>query len=232
MHLIEQYIDAFVHLWYPHICLACGTDQLEKRNVLCTTCIQSLPYTEFSNELVNPIQKIFWGRVRFNYANSLLFFTKDSIVQLLITQLKYHQNKKAGWMLGRLMGIYILEKMNLNPIDYLMPIPITSYKKKQRNYNQAILLCEGIQSITGIPIVQDVLLKPYSSDSQTHKDRVKRMDAIGQSFVLEGSWKIKNKHILLIDDVLTTGATLEAAGMLMQDIDNIKLSLFTATYTI
>lgn len=232
MCFIKQYLDAFVHLWYPHICLSCGTDQLDKKNVLCNLCIQSLPYTDFNNEIDSPIQKIFWGRVYFTYANALLFFTKDSIVQLLITQLKYHQNKKAGWMLGRLMGICILEKMNKTPIDYLLPIPITPHKKKLRSFNQSELLCQGIQSITRLPILTDVLIKPYDSLSQTHKDRIKRMDAIGQSFVLEGSWKIKNKHVLLIDDVLTTGATLETAGMLLQDIDNIQLSLFTATYTI
>ena len=232
MRFVKQYLDAFVHLWYPHICLSCGTDQLTKNNVLCNRCIQSLPYTDFSNEIDNPIQKIFWGRVSFTYANALLFFTKDSIVQLLITQLKYHQNKKAGWMLGRLMGIYIQENMIGHGIDFLMPIPITLFKKKKRTYNQAILLCEGIQSITGIPIVDDVLLKPYSSDSQTHKDRIKRMDAIGQSFVVEQAWKLSNKHVLLIDDVLTTGATIEAAASILESYDLKKISVFTAAYTI
>ena len=232
MRFVKEYFDAFLHLWYPHICLSCGTDQLVKQNVLCNQCIQSLPYTDFNNEMDSPIQKIFWGRVSFTYANALLFFTKDSIVQLLITQLKYHQNKKAGWMIGRLMGIDILEKMEAYPIDYLLPIPITPHKKKQRNFNQSELLCQGIHSITGLPILTDVLLKPNDSQSQTHKDRIKRMDAIGQSFVLEAAWKLKNKHVLLVDDVLTTGATLEAAGMLLLDIENIQLSLFTATYTI
>lgn len=232
MHFIKQYLDAFVHLWYPHICLSCGTDQLTNKNVLCEKCIRSLPYTEFNNEIDNPIQKIFWGRVSFTYANALLFFTKESIVQLLITQLKYHQNKKAGWMLGRLMGLYIQERMIEYPVDCLIPIPITPNKKQLRSFNQSELLCQGMQSITGLPILTDVLIKPYDSQSQTHKDRVKRMDTIGQSFVIESAWKLKNKHVLLVDDVLTTGATLETAGMLLQDIENIQLSLFTATYTI
>ena len=232
MRLIKQYLDAFLHLWYPHICLSCGTDQLRKKNVLCNQCVDSLPFTEFENDQENPIQKIFWGRVSFTFANTLLFFTKESIVQLLITELKYHQNKKAGWMLGRLMGNYIQEKMSQQNIDFLIPIPITPFKKKKRNYNQAILLCEGIQSITGIPILEDVLLKPYSSDSQTHKDRIKRMETIGQSFVVEQAWKLSNKHILLIDDVLTTGATLEAAASILDGYDLKKISVFTAAYTI
>lgn len=232
MCFMKQYLDAFVHLWYPHICLSCGTDQLAKKKVLCDPCIHSLPYTNFSNEIDNPIQKIFWGRVPFTYANALLFFTKDSIVQLLITQLKYHQNKKAGWMLGRLMGLFILEKMNGIPIDYLIPIPISYHKKKLRNFNQSELLCQGIQYITGLPILTDVLLKPYDSPSQTHKDRIKRMDAIGQNFVVQQASKISNKHILLIDDVLTTGATLEAAASILEAYDLRKISVFTATYTI
>ena len=230
--MLSTYIDAFVHLWYPHICLACGTDLLEKKNVLCAHCIQSLPYAEFENTEDNPIQKIFWGRVSFSFANTLLFFTKDSVVQLLITELKYKQNKKAGWMLGRLMGIYINEITREDSIDFLVPIPITNNKLKNRGYNQSTILCQGIQSITGLPIMEDVLLKPFESQSQTHKDRIKRMDAIGQSFVLEKASTLKNKHVLLVDDVLTTGATIEAIATILQQTDVKKISVFTATYTI
>ena len=230
--MLRSYIDAFVHLWYPHICLACGTDLLEKKNVLCAHCIGALPYVEFDNTEDNPIQKIFWGRVQFSFANSLLFFTKDSVVQLLVTELKYKQNKKAGWMLGRLMGMYINEVIKEDPIDFLIPIPITNTKLKKRGYNQSTILCQGIQSITGMPILEDLLLKPFDTQSQTHKDRVNRMDAIGQSFVVKQTSTLKNKHVLLIDDVLTTGATIEAAANILQQSALKKISVFTATYTI
>ncbi|MEY4456959.1 MAG: hypothetical protein RLY15_1223 [Bacteroidota bacterium] len=232
MHFLQPYLDAFVHLWYPHICLSCGTDQLEKKNVLCNHCIDTLPYTEFENSATNPIHKIFWGRVSFYYANTLLFFTKDSVVQLLITELKYHHNKKAGWMIGRWMGYYIVEKMREASIDALIPIPISPSKKKKRKYNQAQLICEGIQSITGLPILENVLVKPYESASQTHKDRIRRMEAIGQSYILQHEDTIKNKHILLVDDVLTTGATIEAASTALSSAEYKNLSVFTATYTI
>jgi ComF family protein len=232
MHFLQQYLDAFVHLWYPHICLSCGTDQLEKKNVLCNQCIDTLPYTEFDNEPDNPIHKLFWGRVSFQYANTLLFFTKDSIIQLLITELKYHHNKKAAWMLGRWMGFYIEEKMKEASIDALIPIPISPSKMKKRKYNQAQLICEGIQSITGLPILENVLIKPYESASQTHKDRIRRMEAIGQSYILQHEDSIKNKHILLVDDVMTTGATIEAACTALSSAEWKNLSVFTATYTI
>jgi ComF family protein len=212
--------------------LACGTDLLEKKNVLCADCIGALPYAEFDNTEDNPIQKIFWGRVEFSFANTLLFFTKDSVVQLLVTELKYKQNKKAGWMLGRLMGMYINEVIKEDPIDFLIPIPITNTKINKRGYNQATILCQGIQSITGLTIFEDLLLKPYDSQSQTHKDRVNRMDAIGQSFVVKQTSTLKNKHVLLIDDVLTTGATIEAAANILQQSALKKISVFTATYTI
>jgi len=232
MRILRSYIDAFVHLWYPHICLACGTDLLEKKNVLCADCIRALPYAEFDNTEDNPIQKIFWGRVQFSFANTLLFFTKDSVVQLLVTELKYKQNKKAGWMLGRLMGMYINEVIKEDPIDFLIPIPITNTKLNKRGYNQATILCQGIQSITGLTIFEDLLLKPYDSQSQTHKDRIKRMDAIGESFIVAHALALKNMHVLLVDDVLTTGATIEAAATILQQSDVKKISVFTATYTI
>ena len=232
MHFLQQYIDAFVHLWYPHICLSCGTDQLEKQNVLCKDCIHALPYADFENENNNPIHKIFWGRVSFEYANALLFFTKDSIVQLLITELKYHHNKKAGWMLGRWMGQYLMEHTKENPIDILIPIPITNAKYHKRKYNQSMLLCEGIQSVTEWPILNKIIRKPFESNSQTHKDRVNRMEAIGQSFILEDPNQLIDKHVLIVDDVLTTGATIEAAAQLLQTVAFKKLSVFTAAYTI
>lgn len=232
MRIVHSYFDAFVHLWYPHICLQCGTDQLDKQDVLCRPCINKLPYTEFENEWNNPIHKIFWGRVSFYYANALLFFTKDSIVQLLITELKYQQNKKAAWMLGRLMGHYMMEQMKTEPVDILIPIPISPSKKHQRKYNQAQLICKGIQSVTQLPIVEDLLIKPYESASQTHKDRIRRMEAIGQSFLVENAHKINNKHLLLVDDVLTTGATIEAACIALSNTEWKNISVFTATYTI
>lgn len=232
MHFLQQYLDAFIHLWYPHICLSCGTDQLEKKNVLCNHCIDTLPYTDFENKSSNPIHKIFWGRVPFHYANTLLFYTKDSVVQLLISELKYHQNKKAGWMLGRLMGHCLIKQVHTDPIDSLIPIPISPSKKNKRTYNQAQLICEGIQSITGLPILEHVLIKPLESDSQTLKDRIRRMETIGLSYILQHEETIKNKHILLVDDVLTTGATIEAASLALYKADYKKISVFTATYTI
>jgi ComF family protein len=150
----------------------------------------------------------------------------------LVTELKYKQNKKAGWMLGRLMGMYINEVIKEDPIDFLIPIPITNTKLKKRGYNQSTILCQGIQSITGMPILEDLLLKPFDTQSQTHKDRVNRMDAIGQSFVVKQTSTLKNKHVLLIDDVLTTGATIEAAANILQQSALKKISVFTATYTI
>lgn len=232
MHLIKAYWDAFVHLWYPHICLACGTDHLAKKNVMCSACIQSLPYTAFNNDKDNPVQKIFWGRVPFEFANTLVFFTKDSIVQLLLTELKYKQNKKAGWMLGKLMGLALVDPIKKYQIDCLVPIPITPSKLNIRTYNQAMILCEGIQSITALPILKDMLIKPFESKSQTQKDRIRRMDAIEESFMLVHAEALKNKHVLLVDDVLTTGATIEAAANCLAQSEVKKISIFTAAYTI
>jgi len=140
-----DYANAFIHLFYPHICLECGTDLVSSHTVLCTACENNLPFTDFFQIENNIIEKVFWGRGEITAAGAGLFFTKDSIVQILIFELKYKQNKKAGWLLGRIIGSTIQYLDRFNTIDLLIPIPITRKKERQRGFNQSIIICEGIQ---------------------------------------------------------------------------------------
>jgi len=229
---IKTYWNAFVHLCFPHICLQCGSDALDPSFVLCEDCIKKLPYCAFDNHSALPIEKIFWGRTSIIYANALLFFTKDSITQLLIAELKYKQNKKAGRMLGFLMGTFLLHSHKQDQIDFFVPIPMSKQKMRQRGYNQTEIICEGIQLVLNKPILTNIIAKNPSFDSQTKKTRWQRNMSHPPIFTIQNHHIIQSKNILVIDDVITTGATLEAACNCLAQAYPNSISVLSSAYTI
>ena len=229
---IRNYLNAFLHLLYPQICFGCGTDQVKKTMPLCNQCILDLPFTDFFSIHENPIEKIFWGRVPVQSAGALLFFTKDSLVQTLMTQLKYHHNKKVGILFGQLMGQAITAEKKFEQIDLLIPIPILPSKMNSRGSNQCQVVALGIQQVWNRPIMQDVLIKKSWSNSQTKKNRKARLQQVPDLFFLEKPTSIEGKHILLVDDVLTTGATLEAAIATLMAGSPASISIAVAAYTL
>jgi len=199
---------------------------------LCPKCIQDLPFTDFFNINENPVEKIFWGRVPVLHAGALLFFTKDSLVQTLMTQLKYHHNKKVGILFGRLMGEAIAAAEKFEQIDLTIPIPILHSKINSRGYNQSQVIAMGIQQVWNRPIFGDVLTKKSWSNSQTKKDRKARLQQVPDLFILNHPNSIEGKNILLVDDVLTTGATLEAAIATLMAGSPASISIAVAAYTL
>ena len=182
--------------------------------------------------LDNPIEKIFWGRAPVQQAGALLFFTKDSLVQHLIAQLKYQHNKKVGILFGTLMGKVLAAQANFHQVDLLLPIPIRSAKKNQRGYNQSLVIALGIQQVWNIPIDQKALQKSSWTGTQTKKNRHSRLASDAALFVLAHPSNIEGKNILLIDDVLTTGATLEAAVKCLMTGAPASVSIAVAAYTL
>ena len=229
---IRNYIDGFLHLLYPQICFGCGTDDVEKNSPLCAECIAALPVTEFFGMKDNPTEKIFWGRVPVDQVGALVFFTKDSLVQTLMAQLKYQHNKKVGILFGRLIGKEIATQENFAKIDLLIPIPISLWKINNRGFNQSHVIASGIQQIWHRPIATGILLKKGWTSTQTKKNRTTRLYAGPSLFTLTNSGQIKGKNILLIDDVLTTGATLEAAVQTLLDGQPASVSIAVAAYTL
>ena len=199
---------------------------------LCNACIHDLPLTDFFSINENPIEKIFWGRVPVQYAGALLFFTKESLVQTLITQLKYQHNKKVGILFGRLMGEAIAAQEKFQQIDMLIPIPILHSKINSRGYNQSQVIALGIQQIWNKPIISDMLIKKNWSNSQTKKNRKDRLQQVPDLFYLQHQDCLNGKHILLVDDVLTTGATLEAAIASLMMGSPASISIAVAAYTL
>lgn len=180
----------------------------------------------------NPLEKIFWGRITLHHAGAALFFTKDSIVQLLIYELKYKKNKKAGWLLGNIIGHDLLKATLFHPIDFLVPIPLNKKRERDRGFNQSLIICEGIVEVFPLPILNTVLVKHAKTKTQTNKDRVQRGQVAVSPFLLKFPYLIFEKHLLLVDDVVTTGATVEAACKCLSLGKPKSIQLAAGAYTL
>lgn len=224
---LKEIRDSILHVVFPHVCDGCGSDLLNIESRLCIRCFASLPETNFEIHPNNPVEKDFWGRLPILSGSAHLYFTKESFVQHLMHQLKYRGNKDLGMQLGRIMGNALKSSNRFNDIDALVPLPLFPSKEKKRGYNQAKVLCDGIGEVFNFPILSNVIIRPQHTETQTKKGRIERWKNIEGKFTLVDPSAIQNKHLLLIDDVVTTGATLEACGNELLSVSNVKLSVAT-----
>lgn len=231
MNFINTFFDCIGHLLYPCLCTACGSDVVSHNNMLCLDCINEMPTTDFYSYKDNPVEKIFWGRLDVSAAAALVYFTKGSIVQNLLHQLKYTGNKDIGYYLGKMMGEKLRESDRFGNIEVLIPMPLFFRKQRKRGYNQAELLCEGISQVIKVPVENDVIQRKKNTETQTHKGRLARWNNIEGTFELGMAAKIVHRNVLLVDDVVTTGATLEACGSKLLNVDGLRLSIAAFAYT-
>lgn len=219
--------DSLLQLVFPHVCDGCGSDLLNEESHLCLRCLAAMPETGFEKHAGNPVEKMFWGRLSIVHATAHFYFTKESLMQRLMHQLKYRGNKDLGLQLGRLMGIALKDSCRFDTIDALVPLPLYPAKEKKRGYNQATILCEGIAEVLPVPVLKDAVTRPQYTDTQTKKGRIERWKNIEGKFKVASPSAIQNKHLLLVDDVVTTGATLEACGIELLNTENVQLSIAT-----
>lgn len=218
--------DAF-HLFFPHHCLGCGSDLLPESSLLCLHCISRLPHTGYERLENNPVENIFRGRVVLKAATSQFYFSKGQLVQQLIHQLKYKGNKEAGEWMGVLMGRSLLQSSRFTNIDYIIPLPLYADKEFKRGFNQAEILSNGISQAMGIPVLTKNVIRRRHTDTQTKKHRAERWENVEGSFAVKKPATLQGKNILLVDDVITTGATLEACTQCLLEVPGIQVSLAT-----
>jgi len=232
MTSVRNYFDDFLHLFFPHICIGCNTDVLNDDDVLCAKCINSLPETGFLSAAGNPVEKIFYGRLNVQNAGSAFYFNKDSVIQHAIIELKYKGNQQAGIFLGRLLGQQLANSKRFEDVDFIIPLPLNDKKLFKRGYNQAAIIARGIASMWSKPIIENAVERILFTETQTHKDRVARWETMEGVFTVTQYELLRDKHVLLVDDIITTGATLEACGDAILKIQGTKLSVATIAYTI
>jgi ComF family protein len=229
--VLKNYYDGLGHLIFTNVCLHCNNELVHSENYLCFTCWEQLESTYFEKEQqANKVERIFLGRIQVKHACSVYFYAKGSVSQSLIRALKYDFKAPLGVYLGELMA----QKMEGHPLskcDFLLPVPIHPRKKFARGYNQSELLARGLSKCWGTPILKQLVRKKGYTKSQTKLDRFGRWDNV-QDIFRSTELLQSRSHVLIVDDVITTGATLEALVRAIQFVNpEIQISLLSFAFT-
>lgn len=221
----------FLNLLYPRICNCCNGELMKNEEAVCTACIHELPLTNFHQDNENPARKVFYGRAGIENATSLLYFKKKGMVQNLIHNLKYRGHQEVGVFLGKWLGAELAEVEQYHKIEAVVPVPLHPKKLKSRGFNQVEAFARELAESLKAEYVDDVLLKETNTSTQTLKKRLARWGTIDETFVIQNPEKLQNKYILIADDLLTTGATLEACAHRLEKIPGIRISIATMAIT-
>lgn len=217
--------EDFIALFYPRVCVACHTSLIKGEEVLCTSCLVELPKTYYNRYDENPVRQRLMGRLPLQFASAFLKFRKGGLVQSLLHELKYNNRPEIGVRMGHLYGIELLES-GLGPeFDVIIPVPLHASRMRKRGYNQSAKFAEGLSEALKVGWEESISLRMNATNTQTRKGRADRWSNVKDAFSIGDSEKIIGKRILLVDDVITTGATLEACGQHLVDAGCSSLSV-------
>ena len=216
---------------FPSYCAGCNQKRAHPKHPLCYQCLSELPYTNFEDQTDHALEQLFWGRIPLRSVLATWYLKPESALQHCLHQLKYQYRPGIGVYLGKMAGHRMKQHHPSPHFDALIPLPLHPGKKRKRGYNQAERICQGISQATGIPVWDQIVLRNQSTETQTRKDRAQRWKNMEGKCSLHKTQPALHKHLLLVDDVLTTGATLEACGQTLLQIPGVQLSLFTLAYT-
>lgn len=216
--------------FFPRYCVVCGKRLLLGEEHLCVNCLCALPRIRFQNQEKNEIAKLLWGKIPIERASAFLYYSKGGDVRELLFQLKYYGNQKIGYFMGRCMAQELISTGFFDGVEGIIPVPLHDRKRKSRGYNQSELLAEGISSIVQIPLFKNVLRRKQYTETQTHKSNYERWNNVMDVFEGVSLERLSCKHVLLVDDVLTTGATLVACADAFRGVEGIRISVLTLAW--
>ncbi|WP_282036020.1 ComF family protein [Saccharicrinis aurantiacus] len=226
-----KFLISFFELFFPNNCELCSNSLYKHENYICGKCKKKLPRTYFNMVKTNPAEQSLWGRIDIEHVHCFLFYAKENSTQQMLHTLKYKGEKELGKELAHIFADELEETHSLKGVDILIPVPLHPKKLFKRGYNQSEWIAKGIQEKTNLPIDNTTLIKAHNTESQTRKNRFSRYLSSKEMFSINDKHKLKGKHILLIDDVLTTGATIEACYNALANTDDIKVSILTLAYS-
>ncbi|HOI26293.1 MAG TPA: ComF family protein [Paludibacteraceae bacterium] len=216
----------FINLFYPKLCVGCGNALFKGEKFICLHCLNDLARTKYHTIEGNSVEQRFYGKVEVQHATSFLYFEKKSMTQKFMHEIKYKGEKELGEHLGKIFGAD-LKRSWFDEIDAIIPVPLHSKRLKERGYNQSEWIAQGIARSMGKPLITDALIRESATQTQTKKGVYERWQNVNGIFKVINPTKIENKHILVIDDVITTGATIEACISGLISADGVKVSVAT-----
>lgn len=228
--IITNYSRALFSLVYPSICPGCNKNLSEQEKAICFECLYNIPKTNFGIEKNNPVEQIFYGRVPITHATAIYYYTPKGTLQKIIQSLKYKNNKLIGITLGKQLANSIKNTV-LGKVDFIVPVPLHPTKQRKRGYNQSEIIAKGMIEVLPIKMDTKILYRKVNTDSQTSKSRYARWENVTDIFKVKQPKIFENKHILLIDDIVTTGATLEACAIALHKAKVKKISIVCVAKT-
>ena len=209
----------------PRLCVVCGNRLAVTEETLCSKCYLHLPRTDFANDLYeNMMAKLFWGQIKLEKATALFYYEPHAETARILYELKYKNHPEIGVVMGRMMAKELMKSGLFEDIDALVPVPLAKKREHERGYNQSLELAKGVSEVTGLPIANLVIRRTKFVGSQTKRGRWERNENVEHVFELVDD-NISDQHLLLIDDVVTTGATVIACAKEMQKASNVKISV-------
>jgi ComF family protein len=217
--------DDFLSLLFPRLCYACGNQLLRNERLICTECYVLIPRTNYHLAAGNPVEQLFWGRCRIEKAAAFSFYNRDSRIRKLIHNLKYKGIRDIGHELGNIYGLALNGSSFLEGVDLIIPVPLHSSKKRLRGFNQSDIISDGLSEATGLPVDSTSLKRITITETQTRRSRYERWINVEGIFNISDDTNIKGKHILLVDDVITTGSTIESCVNELLKTEGVKVSV-------
>jgi len=214
-------------LLFPRLCIICGDRLIEQEQWICLDCLHHIPRTNYHLEPDNRVAQLFYGRVQIEYATSFFYFSKGSKYQSLLHNLKYKGMKELGEEIGKQFGIDLLQSPEFSSVDVICPVPLHPSKEKKRGYNQSWWIASGIAQQMNKELSDNNLKRVTATETQTRKNRFERWQNVEGIFKLSDPEAFSGKHILLVDDVVTTGSTLEACAQTLLSQTNARVSIAT-----
>jgi len=225
MNWLYDLWDDFISLLFPRLCYACGNQLLRNEYLLCTGCYVSIPRTNYHLQPENPVAQLFWGRCLIEKAAAFSFYARGSRIRNLIHSLKYLGIKEIGYELGRIYAVSLKSSGFTADVDVIMPVPLHPSKRRIRGFNQSEYISAGVSDVTGLPVNTESLVRIVLSATQTNRSRYERWTNVEGIFQVADSEAIRGKHILLVDDVITTGSTIESCVNELLKVENVKVSV-------